>query len=296
MVGKIACDSLQSPLSGWIGSFLQCEICHDSRPTRYTPFFDMMLALPEASCHMPPLRNDWKYWDCTLDECIRTFVSSEIVEGVDCTRCSILNEKKIVMDTLAGLMIVRQTIGNHPASSISIAEDINRYSNRKDELDKMLAAEEDELDCSTLKTILKRTFRKKLQVAGAPPVLCIHIGRKIYSYRKNRMVKLSQRVIFPLELDMQEYCTAGANKFRMGDKEICISSAESTRPAQDPVIYHLKAVIVHHGTARSGHYTTYRCVEFSTGNCWIYVSDEESVQVELSEVLSCEAYILVYSL
>lgn len=73
--------------------------------------------------------------------------------------------------------------------------------------------------------------------------------------------------------------------------------------------YLLQSVIVHHGSADGGHYTTYRrlstvergmVVEGGLGllseelNSWVHVSDDEVSPVSVDQVLDCEAYMLFY--
>lgn len=73
---------------------------------------------------------------------------------------------------------------------------------------------------------------------------------------------------------------------------------------QSPV-YHLTAAVVHHGGGSgSGHYTAYRRVvlkqtsasEMPERVLWFSSSDETVHQVDMSEVLSCEATMLMYDL
>lgn len=70
--------------------------------------------------------------------------------------------------------------------------------------------------------------------------------------------------------------------------------------------YILQSVIVHHGSADGGHYTTYRrlsTLDRSVAaqgllsdriNSWVHVSDDEVMPVTVDEVLNSEAYLLFY--
>ncbi len=62
--------------------------------------------------------------------------------------------------------------------------------------------------------------------------------------------------------------------------------------------YRLVAVIVHHGSPRSGHYTTYRSVlrvpERRSDEQWVCVSDEDVRDADVREVLACQASMLFY--
>lgn len=80
----------------------------------------------------------------------------------------------------------------------------------------------------------------------------------------------------------------------------------SNGPGPERFKYILQSVIVHHGSADGGHYTTYRrlsTLDRSVAtqgllsdriNAWVHVSDDEVVPVTVDEVLNSEAYLLFY--
>ena len=59
-------------------------------------------------------------------------------------------------------------------------------------------------------------------------------------------------------------------------------------------MYNLVAVVVHYGSATSGHYTTFRCVGEGTRRQWLGISDADVREVDERVVLSCEATLLCY--
>ena len=62
--------------------------------------------------------------------------------------------------------------------------------------------------------------------------------------------------------------------------------------------YRLVAVIVHHGSPKSGHYTTYRNLRRMSDSYsdeqWVCVSDKNVRHAHLREVLDCQASMLFY--
>ena len=73
-------------------------------------------------------------------------------------------------------------------------------------------------------------------------------------------------------------------------------------------LFQLTAAVVHHGSSSgSGHYTVYRCVRHSSvqqsgahdlgrsKSQWFSISDEHVQPVSVSEVLACEATLLLYN-
>ena len=64
--------------------------------------------------------------------------------------------------------------------------------------------------------------------------------------------------------------------------------------APDVPLYHLRAVVVHHGGAGAGHYTSF---VRAADNNWYHCDDCSSQaprKTTLAEVLQAEAYMLVY--
>ena len=98
-----------------------------------------------------------------------------------------------------------------------------------------------------------------------------------------------------------------------GEKQIaeqsCSMGAKSSqRLCSSRHCYRLTAVIVHHGTSASGHYSTYRrldaCAQtdvldhqsnkHSDADIWVCASDEHVRWADIEEVLTCQASILFY--
>lgn len=92
-----------------------------------------------------------------------------------------------------------------------------------------------------------------------------------------------------------------------GHQGITMGSAQN--PSADKAgLYQLTAAVVHHGASSgSGHYTVYRCVQHSSSqrsgihdsdesmSQWFSISDEHVRQASVSEVMACEATLLLYS-
>ena len=274
----------ENPLRGMTGSFLQCEQCNDKRSVRDVPFIDIMLTLPESHIRGNTRNSAEPY---SVHDCLKMFLQTEIVEGVDCLRCSLHEEAHRARDALHGLEFTCQTLGLKDKDYF--ARDLDLLLERVDEINRLLEVV-DETDSDLLSEakvpILKRTFIKKLQITRAPTIMCIHLGRKYFSMQKHCMVKSSQHVAFPLQLDTQEYCSPDAYQYRIPAN---MSSSGSI------ALYSLRAVVVHHGGSNSGHYTTYRCLSASPFGQWAHVSDERSILVSTEEVLQCQAYLLFYS-
>lgn len=112
---------------------------------------------------------------------------------------------------------------------------------------------------------------KYSKVMELPEVLCIHLKR--FRHEVMFSSKISSYVSFPLEgLDMAPFL-------------------HKAYP-QGVTTYDLAAVICHHGTAGSGHYTTYALNYLN--DQWYEFDDQYVTAVDPQTVQNCEAYVLFY--
>lgn len=116
----------------------------------------------------------------------------------------------------------------------------------------------------------KRVVTKGLRLATAPTMLVINYKRFSYDLY-GRASRISKNVSFPLRLVIKDF----------------MSKANRGRPPP----YSLVAVLVHKGrSCDRGHYIAY----VRKGQDWYLANDEAVTKVDVSEVLSAQAYVLVY--
>lgn len=119
--------------------------------------------------------------------------------------------------------------------------------------------------CKKLRNGLK--YSRVLQL---PEILCIHLKRFRHEFYSS---KISTYVSFPMTgLDMKSYLHK--------DHTSTVT------------VFDLVAVICHHGTAGGGHYTSY-CQNVNTEQ-WYEFDDQYVTEVDVSQVVNCEAYVLFY--
>eukprot|EP00970_Alexandrium_tamarense_P006754 scaffold1177_cov192-Alexandrium_tamarense.AAC.6 len=122
--------------------------------------------------------------------------------------------------------------------------------------------------CSRCK--VKRPVTKGLRLATAPTMLVINYKRFAYD-NYGRLSRLSKQVKFPLRLELKEF----------------MSRANRGKPPP----YSLVAVLVHRGrSCDCGHYFAY----VRKGQDWYLANDAVVTKVDVDEVLSAQAYVLVY--
>ncbi|GFN91413.1 ubiquitin carboxyl-terminal hydrolase 20 [Plakobranchus ocellatus] len=115
-----------------------------------------------------------------------------------------------------------------------------------------------------------RNGLKYSRVLDLPEILTIHLKRFRHEFYSS---KISTFISFPLEgLDMAPYLHKASNN--------------------EATYYDLFAIICHHGTAGGGHYTAY-CLNH-VNQQWYEFDDQLVTEVDIGQVLSCEAYVLFY--
>ena len=129
--------------------------------------------------------------------------------------------------------------------------------------------------CKSLQLATKRMILHKLSPVHVPclfflmshlQILTLHLKR--FRFKNNSRQKIDSHISFPLELDMNPYIS---NQI-------------------EGQIYSLYGVIVHRGSAGSGHYIAYIKHE----NRWFEMNDRKATLVDSSEVLEQSAYMLFY--
>lgn len=269
------------PFEGWCRSTITCLKCHTSRPQKHQTFVDISLSLQQLS--MQNTRPD-------LLECLQQYSFQEMLSDVECLNCSyneLMSDKKTLEDIY--LKCASKDIGD-------IIEKMEYIDENSHQLDKVA---DDIVAVSRVRT----DASKQLRISRLPEVLCLHLSRRFYCSETGRMLKNRFKVKFPKLLDMKQFL----------DEDATTETASSLLfGGQGPLSqadYHLRAVIVHHGDANSGHYTTYALLEpkpkhkmdkddadsvDNTEKKWMHFSDENAIEVNEEEVLSSEAYMLFY--
>jgi ubiquitin C-terminal hydrolase len=174
-------------------------------------------------------------------------------------------------------------------STISIDDCLNLFT-EKEELN-----EENGIKCSNCKHVT--SFYKKYQIQKLPPYLIIVLKR--FKYTRMYKNKIESMINFPIrDLDLSLY----------KDNKDCSKLKENFSDAN---VYDLNSIIYHSGSLTGGHYisivkheiidSTYEkndnFEKISTPTIkWVKYDDSIATEVEESNILSSNAYILVYKI
>lgn len=301
---RIHAPSNNNPFLGWLNSEVTCHDCGFRKPVRHEGFVDVHLTIPPLASTTPyrmsyppkmssianmNTRIQYKdsiddislntlKWDShrvkplsplmhdiSLEDCLRYYFRRELLQDIECENCSQFAKK--IIRKCPEMIKVRD------------GDDDNSHNSFDEE-------EEEEVE---EQAVVRALAWRVTSVSRAPIVLCLHLHRQAQSQASNRfrMVKLRQKVLTPLSIDLGPHL-----------QYYPLAACEC--------MYDLCAVIVHIGSADSGHYIAYRRLLSSDlreekTDCgtsvlhrWLQVSDESVKEVRESDVLAAEAYLLFY--
>ena len=309
------------PLSGWMGSTLQCRACSYVRPIRNVPFVDLSIVPTDVANIVHHSGRP-----CTVEHCLADFTKVERVDSVECPSCTKRAYTQKAQDevdfwhfTLKEAKKIHEKKGGSMGELESMTQE---YESHKFFLERLKALDIDHDDfAKELSTItqsrheilpdqscklLREDADKCLFLTRLPPVFCLHVQRRFYDPKTGYLSKTNQRVVFNEYLDLAPFCaysafqtsttpqimrkSTTAPSWAAGtSRQIDIKSAQA--PQKRGILYRLAAVLEHRGGANSGHYVCYRRISNSE---WCYISDQDVRRVSWEVVQRAQAYLLLY--
>jgi len=236
-----------NPFEGLSAHRMGCLKCKYVENIRHEKFGPMVLPLTMS-------RNT------TLEECIRESFQIEILDQVECQKCTLLAYR-------SGLERISK-----PLQGTSSGDEVQRrlraidsalVSGKIEDPNLLLPGAGGEKEIK--KFIQRNSKTKHYMIARPPRMAAFHIQRSNFHNFTGRAMKNQAAVSFPVNLDLSEYVT---NSILSMNPEEPISQ---WKEGDARTIYRLKSVIVHYGLHHIGHYVAYRCV----GDEWFRISDED---------------------
>lgn len=156
------------------------------------------------------------------------------------------------------------------------------------------------------------SVERALSFTQLPPVLMVHPNRVVFDFKKMAQVTVNNKWTFPVHLDLRPYSASGVaaandkhdevdddlggvdpaakeseyNKHSPSEDESQMlregSLFNPSEPTHARTEYELRVVVLHSGTAMSGHYIT--CVRLAEGK-WICLNDATTSVISESDVL-----------
>ncbi|CAA6667658.1 unnamed protein product [Spirodela intermedia] len=301
---------------GIVGSILTCRSCSSQLSLDFQ-FFRCL--------HIAPVldRNGAVKDSCTLEDCLKSFTTTESLESYCCYRCSHIKALKYLCLRPEENKVKIERIGQ--------------------------CVKFDSCDCRSLFTrdgpswpTGSSNASKRLVIARCPKILCVHLQRAAMGL-SGEMIKVQGHVSFPLVLDLFPF-TAAAKDVELGTSgETILERAEKHQasafvghhlgmqqwlralPCLDNLnggdfsgeshtemapssssILRLISVVEHYGGSGGGHYAVYRKLTVDPHEAgpmvwtqgqpsqWFYISDHRVSPVSEEAVLGAEASLLFY--
>jgi len=237
---KLWSSTCPTPMTGWMGSSMQCLGCHHTRPIQNNLFVDISI-VPTAihprilettyfsstnPSSLSSLSSSASSSPCLLETCLSEFSCPEMIQGIDCLNCSIQKELTqiqrnltLLNDTLEYTTRKRKDDFTHLALQhecetlhqrqrfLQNLDPDTYYSqsdtNVEDGMMKSILLDFDILDHDHIPKPLRSTFVRRLFITRLPSILCIHIKRLYYD-SQYKLNKCSQRILFTDTLDFKD--------------------------------------------------------------------------------------------
>eukprot|EP00522_Entomoneis_paludosa_P003352 CAMPEP_0172472768 /NCGR_PEP_ID=MMETSP1065-20121228/68514_1 /TAXON_ID=265537 /ORGANISM="Amphiprora paludosa, Strain CCMP125" /LENGTH=817 /DNA_ID=CAMNT_0013230931 /DNA_START=44 /DNA_END=2497 /DNA_ORIENTATION=+ len=242
------------PLSGWMGSTLQCRKCQYVRPIRNVPFFD--LSIVPTGTGNPHFMNKQNTMGqpCTVEECLAEFTKVERVESVECPSCTKQAHVCKTQEEVDFWQFALKDAASIQKKKSQCDKDSTELESIKEELDCHLATlhrlqqiDCDDDDCAEEfakllsvdvggthpenRTLLRSDANKCLFLTRLPPVFCLHVQRRYYDQQTGRLSKTNQPVLFNEYLNVAPYCAYTSFRdqatFQRSNIPVNLSSAPS---------------------------------------------------------------------
>lgn len=297
-----------SPLNGWMGSTLQCVQCQHVRPIQNAPFLDIGIVPTSVSKYISegcysnqPSKNSpsSRFPSCTLGECLENYTEVERVKGVECRHCTIKKEIDLWEEEVSLLQGAIHSLKARSKLEPGSAVQVDLLA-AEEHLNLLRAIDPNEVDVipagptsmsgvdQTDNVVLCRGDALKcLLLTRLPTIICIHVQRRYYDPRRNKMAKTIQHIEFDQVMDFGRYSAY------CGDDKGMTGKRDGRKQRTTPVLYRLMSVIEHSGNAFSGHYVAYRR-DLANPGSWVFVSDERVERIPWKEVKARQAYMLFY--
>lgn len=280
-------SSLQNPLEGLLCQRVECLRCGWSEGFSMIPFICLTL----------PLGRAWKY---SLESCLDEYTKSELIEGVECARCTLMAYRRQLEKLLAKTSANQEGVNGEAADEETIRKNL---SARLDLVD--AAIEEEDFTEEILTKTCKISSRNRVSstksrqalIARSPKSLILHINRSVFDEFSGHQMKNHADVDFPRILDLESWCLEFDGQDDERRDDVRRTATANPKPvgsegAESPfaTMYEIKAVITHYGRHENGHYICYRKSPYPLADAnaapqWWRLSDEEVAMVSEDEVL-----------
>lgn len=240
-------SKFRNPLEGLIAQRVGCTKCGYSEGLSMIPF----------NCLTVPLTRSW---ECSVSECLDEYTKLELIEGVECGKCTLLKYRRL-------LTLLLEKNGSPGAEGATPEEPKRRLALVEE------ALEDDDYEERTLlkkcgilpKNLVSSTKSRQAVIARPPKSLVVHFNRSMFDEMTGELKKNLSHVKFPLILDLGPWCLGSSGtvedalteKWLLDPEKPMIASTRKPSRISGP-LYELRAVVTHYGRHENGHYVCYK--------------------------------------
>ncbi|KAL2357560.1 hypothetical protein BJ546DRAFT_800323, partial [Cryomyces antarcticus] len=245
-----------NPLEGLLAQRVGCMRCGFTEGLSMIPF----------NCLTVPLGRDRAY---DLRDCFDEYTKLELIEGVECTKCTLLRTEQ-QLDRLLTNSAAFPDNGGQVAASLpesvrstvaSRLQTVRRALDEEDFSDSALAKK-----CQIPKNgRVSSTKSRQAVIARAPQSFVVHVSRSLFDEYTGAQKKNYAEVSFEKDLDLSYWCLGPSDDGPDATEEWAMDPARSMlRDKDQPSArllecqYELRAAITHYGRHENGHYICYR--------------------------------------
>lgn len=251
--------SMQNPFEGLLAQRVGCIRCGHTDGLSLIPFNCITLPLGHESEH-------------TIQECLDEYTRLELIEGVECLKCTLLLAKHLCIKSLK-TRNESSLDDDKTNSEHAIAAKQEAMERRLQHIEEAL--EDEDFSDETLqnrcgipaKLKVTTTKSKQVIVMRMPKCLVMHVNRSLFDEMTGDQMKNYADVVYPKILDMSLW-SVGSNSERNVEnssaEEWEMDPSKSMIPRQDQSAisstsqYRVRAVVTHYGRHENGHYICYR--------------------------------------
>ena len=240
-----------NPLEGLLAQRVGCIECGYCEGFSLIPF----------NCLTLPLGRSHAY---TLEDCLDASTELELIEGVECAKCSLT----AVAKQLQALASSLSSLPDQAERTINVESRLSRVQRALDEED---FTEETVREACLISKNLRRCTTKSKQVTllRLPQCLAVHVNRSTFDLYTGAQSKNNALLDFPPSFDPRPWVVGGecydsSSHVSSTTETWNTSPKESVLPAtmdspDSRFSYDLRALIAHHGIRHeNGHYICYR--------------------------------------
>jgi ubiquitin carboxyl-terminal hydrolase 1 len=238
---------IRNPLEGLLAQRVGCTRCGYSEGLSLIPFNCLTVQLGRRY-----------YYD--LCECLDEYTKLELIEGVECGKCTLLKSQRLLS------IILERVKDSSPGNQVRISTTARLKAVTE-------ALEDDDYEDKTLtqkfhiqpKNRMNTIKSRQAVIARPPKSLVVHVNRSLFDEITGELKKNYAEVRFPKRLDLGPWCLGSSGiandvhceEWLLDPAQSMVAGSAIPSRTHGPV-YELRAVVTHFGRHENGHYVCYR--------------------------------------